>query len=103
ELRFTVDVTNLGQVAGKESVLLYSSDLVASSAPDFIRLRDFQKVELQPGETKSVTLNIKGSDLAFVGYDGKWVLEEGDFLMRCADQSLTVSCSETKKWDTPNR
>ncbi len=103
ELLFTVDVTNTGKVAGKESVLLYSSDLVASSAPDFIRLRDFQKVELQPGETKSVALNIKGSDLAFVGYDGKWVLEEGDFLMRCADQSLTVSCSQTKKWDTPNR
>lgn len=103
EMVFTVDVTNTGKVAGKESVLLYSSDLVASTAPDNIRLRNFEKVDLQPGETKTVTMKLKGSDLAFVGYDGKWRLEEGDFKMRCGDQVLDIRCDETKVWEMPNR
>ena len=103
ELVFTVDVTNTGKVAGKESVLLYSKDLVASSTPDNIRLRNFEKIALNPGETKTVTLKLKGSDLAFVGYDGKWRLEKGDFTIKCGDQSLNIHCSETKVWDTPNR
>ena len=56
ELVFMVDVTNTGDKAGKESVLLFGSDLVASLTPDIRRLRAFEKVELQPGETKTVTL-----------------------------------------------
>ena len=77
ELLFTVDVKNTGDRVGKESVLLFSSDLVASLTPDNRRLRQFEKIELQPGETKTVTLKLQGSDLAFVGADGKWRLEEG--------------------------
>ena len=102
-LTFTVDVKNTGNRVGKESVLLFSSDLVASLTPDNRRLRAFDKVELQPGETKTVTLKVKGSDLAFVGYDGKWILEEGDFRMQVGDQMVGVACSQTKKWDTPNK
>lgn len=103
EMIFTVDVTNTGKIAGKESVLLYSSDLVATTAPDNIRLRNFEKVDLQPGETKTVTMKMKGSDLAFVGYDGKWRLEKGDFKIKCGDRLLDIRCSETKVWDTPNK
>ena len=103
ELVFSVDVTNTGRVAGKESVLLYSKDLVASSTPDNIRLRNFDKIELAPQETKTVTLKLKGSDLAFVGYDGKWRLEKGDFTIKCGGQSIDISCIQTKIWDTPNR
>jgi beta-glucosidase len=102
ELTFSVDVTNTGDVAGKESVLLFSSDLVASLTPDVRRLRNFEKVEIQPGETKTVTMTIKGSDLAFVGPDGKWILEEGDFTMQAGDEVIDIVCSETKKWETPN-
>ena len=102
-LTVSVDVTNTGKVAGKESVLLYSKDLVASSTPDNIRLRNFEKVALNPGETKTVTMKLKGSDLAFVGYDGKWRLEKGDFKLKCGDQWTDIQCSETKVWDTPNR
>jgi beta-glucosidase len=103
ELTFTVDVKNTGEQAGKESVLLFSSDLVASVTPDNRRLRGFDKIALEPGETKTVTIKIKGSDLAFVGYDGKWILEEGDFKMQMGDQVLNITCSKTKKWETPNR
>lgn len=102
ELTFTVDVTNTGNVAGKESVLLFSSDLVASLTPDIRRLRAFDKVALQPGETKTVTLKVPASDLAFVGYDGKWILEAGDFCIQVGNQTVDVACNETKKWETPN-
>lgn len=103
ELTFTVDVKNEGTRVGKESVLLFSSDLVASLTPDNRRLRQFEKVELQPGETKTVTLKLKGSDLAFVGLDGKWRLEEGDFRIQTGNQVLDIICTQTKIWDTPNK
>jgi beta-glucosidase len=102
ELTFSVDVTNTGDVAGKESVLLFSSDMVASLTPDVRRLRNFEKVEIQAGETQTVSMTIKGSDLAFVGSDGKWILEEGDFKMQAGDEVIDIVCSETKKWKTPN-
>ena len=101
-LTFTVDVTNTGAMAGKESVLLYSSDLVASIVPDSRRLRAFQKIALQPGETKTVTFTIPASDLAFVGADGKWILEEGEFAITVGGQVVMINATETKKWETPN-
>ncbi|MBQ8521442.1 MAG: glycoside hydrolase family 3 C-terminal domain-containing protein [Bacteroides sp.] len=103
ELVFTVDVKNNGERVGKESVLLFSSDIVASITPDNRRLRQFDKVELQPGETKTVTLKLKGSDLAFVNGAGRWTLEAGDFRMQAGDQVLNIACSQTKVWDTPNK
>ena len=103
ELIFSIDVTNTGPVAGKEAVMLFSSDLVASLTPENRRLRAFEKIELQPGETQTVELSIKGSDLAFVGADGHWILEKGDFRMQAGDKVLEISCSETCKWDSPNK
>lgn len=103
EIVVTVDVTNTGKVAGKEAVLLFSKDLVASSTPDNIRLRNFEKIALNPGETKTVKMIINGSDLAFVGYDGKWRLEAGDFKLKCGDQWVDLKCTETKVWETPNK
>ena len=91
DLHFSIDVTNTGKYAGKEVVMLFSSDLVASLTPENRRLRAFKKVELQPGETQTVTLSIKGSDLAFVNSDGQWVLEQGDFRMQCGNQVVTIT------------
>ena len=99
----SVDVTNTGSVEGKESVLLYSSDIVASSTPDIKRLRGFDKISLKPGETKTVTLKLAADDLAFVGYDGLWRLEKGDFVLACGGKTVTVTCTDTKVWNTPNR
>ena len=98
----SVDVKNMGNRLGKESVLLYSSDLVASRIPDCRRLRAFDKVELQPGETKTVTFTLPAKNLAFVGADGKWILESGEFVLSVGGQTQKVNCSETYKWDTPN-
>lgn len=102
-IKVSVDVKNTGKVAGKESVLLFSSDLIASMVPDGRRLRAFDKVELQPGETKTVTFELKADDLAFVGWNGKWRLEEGDFKLMIADQSAVIHCTDTYQWPTANR
>ena len=101
-LKVTVDVTNTGEVAGKESVLLFSSDLYASSTPDVRRLRAFDKVLLQPGETKTVTFQLPATDLAFVNYYGQWTLEKGDFILSCGSESVKVTCTETLLCSAPN-
>ena len=101
-LTVSVDVKNTGAKAGKEAVLLYSSDLVASIVPDNKRLRDFTKIELQPGEVKTVTFQLPAKNLAFVGADGKWTLEEGDFILKIGNQTVGTACTQTKIWDEPN-
>ena len=101
-LTVSVDVKNTGSRAGKEAVLLYSSDLVASVVPDNKRLRDFTKIELQPGEVKTVTFQLPAKNLAFVGADGKWTLEEGDFILKIGNQTVPTACERTKVWDEPN-
>ncbi len=102
EIQVSVDVTNTGKVAGKESVLLFVSDVVATITPDNKRLREFTKIDLNPGETKRVNFTIKASDLAFVGADNKWRLEPGEYIFRCGDENKSVQGSDLKVWQTPN-
>ena len=101
-LKVSVKVTNTGDRAGKEAVLLYSSDLVASLIPDVKRLRGFEKIALEPGESKTVTFEVPAHELAFVGADGKWRLEEGDFRLSCGGLGVMARCTETKIWENPN-
>jgi len=99
----SIDVKNTGEMAGKESVMLFTSDLVSSITPDVRRLRAFRKINLQPGEQKTVTLKIAADDLAFVNPEGKWTLEAGDFKFQVGNLADKVTCTQTKIWDTPNR
>ena len=101
-LTVSVDVKNTGSQAGKEAVLLYSSDLIASLTPDNKRLRAFDKVALEPGETKTVRFTLPAKDLAFVGADGRWTLEEGTFTLKVGRLTQDIQCTKTKTWDTPN-
>ena len=101
-LKVTVKVTNTGDRKGKEAVLLYSSDLVASLIPDVKRLRGFEKIELEPGQSRVVEFELPASELAFVGADGRWRLEKGDFRLACGGLGVPVTCTETKVWNTPN-
>ena len=94
-LDFEVTVTNTGSVAGKQAVLLYSSDIVASMVPDVRRLRAFTKVDLLPGESKTVSFSIPADELAFVGQDGKWHLEKGAFRFSVGSCSLKAECVDT--------
>ena len=101
-LTVSVDVKNTGSRAGKEPVLLYSSDLIASIVPDNRRLRAFTKVNLPAGEQQTVTFQLPAKDLAFVGADGRWTLEEGDFVLKVGMLTQKITCRQTKVWDTPN-
>ncbi|MBR3031120.1 MAG: glycoside hydrolase family 3 C-terminal domain-containing protein [Bacteroidales bacterium] len=101
-LKFSVKVTNTGDRDGKEAVLLYSSDLVASLIPDVKRLRGFEKISLKAGESKTVTFELPAKELAFVGADGKWRLEKGEFRISCGGQGVLVNCTDTKVWEEPN-
>ena len=103
DITLSVDVTNTGTMTGKETVMLFSRDMVASLTPENRRLRAFRKIELKPAEKRTVSFNLKGSDLAFVGADGKWILEKGKFRMQAGDKILYLECTETHKWDTQNK
>lgn len=102
ELKVTVNVKNTGSVEGKEAVIFYSSDLVASVTPDVLKVRGFDKISLKAGESKTVEFTIPASDLAFVGQDGKWTLEKGEFEFTLGDQKVKATCTDTKVWDSPN-
>ena len=98
----SLKVKNTGKVAGKEAVILYSSDLVASVIPDVRRVRAFKKVELAPGKEATVEFSLPANDLAFVGADGRWTLEKGEFRLSSGGLSEIVSCTKTKVWKTQN-
>ncbi len=98
KLIFSVDVRNAGDRAGKETVLLFTSDLYASITPDNRRLKGFEKVDLQPGETKTVQIEVKASDLAFVNLAGEWVLEEGEFKVQVEKEVLCINAIQSSKW-----
>jgi beta-glucosidase len=83
----TVEVKNTGQLEGKESVLMYTSEEYASIAPDFKRLRAYDKVDLKAGETKTVTFKITPKDIAFVNDLSKTVTEAGAFKVMIGDQT----------------
>ncbi len=79
-IQVSVTVTNTGKVTGKEVVHLFTSDLYASSVtPDVKRLRRFEKIELKPGESKTVSFELNPADLSYIGRDGQTILEAGDF------------------------
>lgn len=98
----SVNVTNTGNVEGMEAVIFYSSDLVASITPDAYRVRGFDKINLLPGESKTVSFTIPASDLAFVGKEGKWTLEKGEFEFTLGNQKVKANCNSTKVWKTQN-
>jgi beta-glucosidase len=96
-ITISVDVKNTGNREGKEVVQLYISDLVASITPDIKRLRGFEKINLKPGETKTVKFNIKKSDLEFIGVDGEPTLESGDFNIQIANQKASFHYQSSQK------
>jgi beta-glucosidase len=79
KISVSVDITNTGKLAGKETALMYVSDLVASITPEIKRLRGFEKVSLQPGETKTVTFQLSADKLSFINANLKRVTEPGEF------------------------
>lgn len=95
-IKGSVEVSNKSDIAGKEVVQVYVSDLVASNTPEVKRLRFFQKVNLQANETKTVSFEIKVSDLTFVNQLNQTLVEKGDFNLSVGGQSKLFHVSETK-------
>jgi beta-glucosidase len=75
----SVTVTNSGQRAGKETVILYLRDVVASLSPPGKRVKRFAKIYLEPGQSKTVSFTLRRDDLSFIGAYNKPVVEPGDF------------------------
>ena len=79
EMNVSVDVKNTGSRSGKESVILYLRDEVASVSPAGKRVRRFAKITLDPGQSKTLTFKLGRDDMSFIGMDNKTVIEPGDF------------------------
>lgn len=79
ELLISVDIKNTGNQGGKETVQVYLKDLVATVSPDSKRLVRFEKISLNPNETKTVQFKLNSNDFKTFGINNKWIFEEGDF------------------------
>jgi len=84
-----VNLKNIGARAGTEVVQLYIRDVAASAGPRPVReLKGFQKVLLQPGESRDVTFNISGKELGYYDTKGHWLAEPGRFqIWICKDSA----------------
>ncbi|MBP6634911.1 MAG: glycoside hydrolase family 3 C-terminal domain-containing protein [Paludibacter sp.] len=102
-IRISVDVKNTGTASGKETVMLFSRDMIATLSPDVRRLRAFEKISLNPGEIKTISLTVPADDLAYVNEKGKWVLEAGEFMLQTGNLTEKIVCKENKNWETPNK
>lgn len=78
-LTVSVDIKNTGSIAGKEAVLLYLTDLYGSVSRPNKQLKGFNKILLNPGETKTVTFKLNLDDLSYIGQDSKRIVEPGEF------------------------
>ncbi len=94
----TVKVTNTGKREGMEVVQLYISDLIASFTPDLKRLRGFEKINLQPNESKQVTFKVPVKQLGFVDPSNTLVVEKGEFRIEVGDQNKIFNVSQSKKF-----
>lgn len=91
-LTVTVNVTNSGKVKGKESVLLFTAQQVATLvSPDVKRLRAFDKIALNPGETKTVTFKLSADDLGVITPALQKVTEPGTYSIQIADQKINFN------------
>ncbi len=79
ELSVSVTVKNTGNRAGKEAVLVFVSDLVASISPPNRRLRRFAKISLDAGQSRTLTFKLRRDDLSFIGANNKPTVEPGEF------------------------
>ncbi len=80
-LEICVNVTNTGKLKGKESVLLYITDMYGSVSRPVRQLKGFEKIELAPGQTETVLFKVKPDDISFIGRDLKRITEQGEFLV----------------------
>lgn len=88
-IKASVEVKNTGSLAGKEVVQWFITDEYASITPANKKLKHFEKIDLNPGESKTVTFTIDSKKLAFVNTKNEWITEAGKFIVSIGDQKGT--------------
>ena len=94
KINVSVKVSNTGSRSGKEAVMLFSRDHFASITPSVKRLRAFDKIELEAGESKTVEFVIHKADLAFMNKELKWITESGQFDLMIDDLKQTIRLTD---------
>ena len=92
----SVDVTNTGELKGKEVVQLYIRDLFASITRPVKELKGFELIELDPNQTKTITLSLTQEELGFFNNQGLFIVEDGDFEVFVGGSSETVLTDKFK-------
>lgn len=90
QLNITVDVNNTSDIDGKETVLVFVSDMVASITPSVKRLRAFDKKAITAGSSETYNFAIHKSDLAFINKENQWEFEPGEFVVQVGNLRDTV-------------
>jgi beta-glucosidase len=103
-MQIRVDVRNEGARAAQETVFLFTHDKIASVARPLLELKGFAKIELRPGESGTVCLSLRGTELRFLGLDLEPVFEPGDveiLVGPCADRSQLLAATVHLSWSRP--
>ncbi|KXN68296.1 glycoside hydrolase family 3 protein [Conidiobolus coronatus NRRL 28638] len=101
-LEVSVTVTNNGTVAGAESILLYATQIYRTISPEFQRLRGFEKIYLNPNESKTVKFQILPKrDLSFIDVDDKRALEMGEFTVKVGGLTKNFNLTLTASPNNP--
>jgi beta-glucosidase len=90
-IKVSIDVTNNSDIDGKETIQLYTSDLYASITPDNKRLRDFKKIKINAGMTKTIEFILPVTELSFINSSNKSVVESGVFNIKVGDFNKDVT------------
>lgn len=88
-LQLSVNVKNTGNLAGKETVMVYLHDVAASVTRPVKQLKAFKKVELQPGEQRTLEFELTPRDLSFIGLEMKRVVEPGEFIVTVGSETAS--------------
>jgi len=90
-IKVSIDVTNNSNIDGKETIQLYTSDLYASLTPDNKRLRDFKKIKINAGITKTIEFILPVTELSFINASNENVVESGLFNIKVGDFNKDIS------------
>ena len=100
-IQVSVDVTNIGDRAGKEIVQLYVSDLTNAARRPEKELKGFEKVALNPGETKTVTFTVDKRSLAWYNTEIQdWYAASGTYEILIASSSRDIRLTKTIQWES---
>ncbi|MGE9295700.1 MAG: fibronectin type III-like domain-contianing protein, partial [Puniceicoccales bacterium] len=94
--KISLEITNTGARTGEEIAQLYVRDEVSRFSRPVRELKGFAKVQLQPGESQTVTFELGPEELGYFSPQGEWLLETGDFTIFCGgDSTCTLSTTLT--------